>query len=83
MYSMYEVIIYALATFGVSALLTDYDGPADIFRRAKNKLKALDCLVCTSVYIALLLFVFIATGNGSWLTPLAVIGLIVIIERLT
>lgn len=80
---MTGLIIYALATYGLSVLLSDYDGPTDIFRNSRGKLKALECTVCTSVYVALALFVPIALGIGNSLTPLAVVGVVVLLERLT
>ena len=45
---MTEIIIGALAVFGVSALLSTYDGPFEILLTLRKYAIGLDCTVCTS-----------------------------------
>ena len=80
---MIELIILALATYGVSKLISDYDGPFDILYRLRNikVLKALLCVVCTSIYVGVALSIVWALGHALWLTPLALVGIVVILEE--
>lgn len=83
---MTGLIVYILAVYGVSSLLTSYDGLYGVFLRLRNKYpnSALKCLVCTSVYVSVALFIPIILGVGYIvLTPLAAIGAIILIKELT
>lgn len=83
---MIGFIIYVLAVYGVSTLISDYDGPNNIFYRLRSKYSksALTCTVCLSVWVALILFIPILLGIGYLvLSPLAVIGGVILLERLT
>lgn len=78
---MFDFLTLTLATYGISNLLCNYDGPYHLFLKARNKYSnsPLQCVVCTSVYIAFILW--LATIASVDLTPLAVIGLVVLVER--
>lgn len=80
---MIELIILALATYGVSKLISDYDGPFDILYKIRHVkyLKALLCVVCTSLYVAVVFSIVWALGHALWLTPLALVGFVVILEE--
>lgn len=52
---MFELILLSLATWRITSLLTEEDGPADIFVRLRkhyNPLGVLDCFWCTSIWVA-------------------------------
>ena len=78
---MIELLILALATYGVSKLLVEYDGFGDIFYklRAKSWLSMLNCVVCTSVYIAVPIAIFSGVGVLGYL---AILGIVILIERI-
>jgi len=82
---MTDLIVYILAVYGTSSLLTSYDGLYGIFLRLRNKYpnSALECLVCTSVYVSVILFIPIILGIGYVvLTPLAAIGAVMLIKEI-
>lgn len=80
---MIELIITALAVYGTSKLLVEYDGLMDVFYRIRSIkwLKMLTCVVCTSVYIALAFSIIYWLGWAMWLLPLAILGVIILIEN--
>lgn len=80
---MIELIILALATYGVSKLISEYDGFGDIFYKLRRKkwLSMLTCTVCTSVWVAVAFSIVWAFGYALWLTPLAVVGIVIILEE--
>lgn len=80
---MIELLITTLATYGVSKLLTDYDGFGDIFYklRAKKYLKMLTCTTCTSVWVATIFCIVFALGFAIWLLPFAIVATVIILER--
>lgn len=79
---MIELIITALAVYGTSKLLVEYDGFMDVFYRIRSIkwLKMLTCVACSSVYVALAFSVIYWLGWAMWLLPLAIIGGIIILE---
>lgn len=82
---MFEIIpltITALATYGVSRLLTEYSGPGSIFLQMRVALpnSPLDCVVCTSVWVAALFFGILLIGGGYLLTPFAIVGVVMLLE---
>lgn len=80
---MGEIIIASLATYGISSLLTEYSGIKDIFIKARLRFpnSALNCIVCTSVYVSIALFIIVLLGLGYYLTPFAVVGVVIILDR--
>jgi hypothetical protein len=64
-----EYLIAAFATFGISYLVTETDGPADIFQkiRRSDKTAVTQCLPCFSFWVALFTALTVANDFGSWL----------------
>lgn len=79
---MIELIITALAVYGTSKLLVEYDGYKDVFYklRQSERLTMLHCVICTSVYVALAFSIIYWLGWAIWLLPLAIVGVIILIE---
>lgn len=74
---MQSILIAILATYSVSTLLTQYDGPLNLFR-FMQKYKPFNCTVCTGVIVA----VPIALTSGLTLTEyLATIGIVIVMDR--
>lgn len=61
------IVISILATFMLTHLLTEKDGPEDIFWKLRQRLEALNCFTCTSVWVAALVAVYPADGLYEWL----------------
>ena len=80
---MIELLILALATYGTSKLVAEYDGFADVFYKLRRKrwLSMLTCTVCTSVYVAAAFSIVWALGHAFWLTPLAAVVIVIILEE--
>ena len=78
---MYKLLLLSLATYGVSKLITDYDGAFDIFYKLRGKYKALTCTVCVSVWVATILSIVLFLGGFWLLTVLAVIGAVIFVEQ--
>lgn len=81
---MIELIITALAVYGTSKLLVEYDGYMNVFYklRQSERLTMLHCVVCTACYIAVAFAVVFWLGWAMWLLPLAILGVIILIEDL-
>ena len=79
---MTELIITALAVYGFSKLLVEYDGFMDVFYRIRSTdwLKMLTCVVCTACWAAVAFAVVFWLGWAMWLLPLAIVGIIIFIE---
>jgi hypothetical protein len=81
---MYNFVTAALAVFAVSSLLTEYEGFKNAFAILRDKFpdSPLKCLVCTSLYVAVLFYILNYYGIDQHLLPLATIGAIILIERI-
>lgn len=77
---MTDILICSLGVYGASVLVSEYDGPFDVFRVLRAKLAALRCVPCASVWIAAPLAYFTGIGVTGYL---AAIGLVLLAERLT
>lgn len=79
---MIELIITALAVYGTSKLLVEYNGYKDVFYklRQSERLTMLQCVVCCSVYVALAFSIIYWLGWAMWLLPLAIAGIVIMIE---
>lgn len=80
---MIELIITALAVYGTSKLLVEYDGYGDVFYRLRSiqqSFKMLQCVVCTACWLALAFSVIFWLGWAIWLLPLAIVGIVIMIE---
>ena len=82
---MIELIILALATYGVSKLISEYDGFGDVLYKLRSKswIKALTCVVCTSVWVGLFFSIMYWLGFLWLLLPLALVGVVILIEEVT
>lgn len=80
---MIELLVLFLSVYGASKLLTEYDGFGDVFYKLRNKpwLKMLSCIICTSVWVAVLFSIIWALGFVYLLTPVAVVGAVILLEE--
>lgn len=78
------LVIVTLATFGLSSLIADRDGPAGIFLRLRKRYpnSPFHCTVCTATWVAIIFFIVLLTGFGYCLTPLAIVGVVILLERI-
>lgn len=79
---MIELIIASLATFGLATLIADYDGPAGILLKLRkaDKTKLTHCNICLGVWLAIPISLLAGIGLVEYI---AIIGIEIIIERLT
>jgi hypothetical protein len=82
-------VLAVLATWRVTHLLANEDGPADVVFRVRRWLgdgfvgSLMDCFNCTSVWIAAPLALFVSTNPLTWaLSWLALSGGACLLERL-
>lgn len=74
----------ALAGFTIAYLLTATSGPFDIFSKLRSvlinrKVRVLECMVCTGVWTAALMWILSMTEFSYLLKPISAIGLIIIL----
>ena len=82
-------VLAVLATWRVTHLLANEDGPADVIFRLRRRLgegligSLMDCFNCMSIWIAAPLALFVSTGPLTWaLSWLALSGGACLLERL-
>jgi hypothetical protein len=82
-------LLAVLATWRVTHLLANEDGPADVIFRLRRRLgdgfigSLMDCFNCMSIWIAAPLALFVSTNPLSWLVSwLALSGGACLLERL-
>jgi hypothetical protein len=87
--SLTSFLLAVLATWRVTHLLANEDGPADIIFRLRRRLgdgyigSLMDCFNCMSIWIAAPLALFVSTNPLSWLVSwLALSGGACLLERL-
>lgn len=75
----FTFIIAILATYGVSKIVTAYDGPYEVFYKLRDKypLSPFLCLVCTAVWVAVPICIF---SGLSVIDYMAVIGAVILME---
>ena len=80
---MIDFIIAALATYGISSLVTSYDGLYEVFLKLRQKYphSAFNCPACLSVWFAVIFTLLIYLGFLWLLVPLAIVGVVIILER--
>ena len=76
---MFELIFHSLIVWRVAYMITEEDGPKDIFRKLQSYGKPFNCFSCLSVIIALILAFCIKDG---FLYGLALAGLAKLINGL-
>lgn len=74
----------ALAGFTIAYLLTATSGPFDIFSKLRSvlinrKVRVLECMVCTGVWTAALMWILSMTEFSYLLKPISAIGLTIIL----
>lgn len=77
---MFEIIISSIATFGISALISNYDGPGEILFKLRKKVPLTRCTICLGVWAGIPIAYFMGVGIIGYL---AIIGLVILVERLT
>ena len=78
---MIEIIISSLATYGISKLVSSYDGLYGVFVRLRTKYPSspLNCVPCLSVFLAIPIAYISEIGFMGYL---ATLGTIIMIDRL-
>ena len=81
---MKDYFYIVFAAFAVSSLLTEYEGPKNVFAllRERYPRSALKCLVCTSVYISIVFFIISQYVSADYFQPLSMVGIFILIERI-
>lgn len=81
---MYNFIIFSLAVYALSHILAYESGPFGVLDKLRKRFpkSALTCAICTSVWVATVLFVVIAVGYGLYLAPLSAVGIVILLEKL-
>ena len=75
----YTTLVAILATYGISTLLSEYNGARDVFVYLRTKMSVFRCTVCLSVWVA----VVIALLQGMSFTEyLAVVGGVISLDRI-
>lgn len=63
---MVILIISAFAVYGITAIISDNDGPFGLVYKLRSKLPALSCFVCTSVYVAGGVSLLVTGNLSTW-----------------
>lgn len=87
--SWQELLLVMLATWRITHLLANEDGPGEIVLRLRVRLGAswlgrlMDCFYCLSLWVALPAAACVATGLGGWIVAwLGLSGAACLLERL-
>lgn len=77
-------LITALAVYGISSLITQYDGPFNGFCRLRDRFpsSALHCVVCVSVWLTVPIVLAGVYAGVAFIAPLAIVGFIILLENL-
>lgn len=77
-------LITALAVYGLSALICEYDGLFNVFKRLRGRFPGsfLTCVVCTAVWLSVPVILLGVYGGIAYITPLAIVGVVIVLERL-
>jgi len=76
---MAEFVYAVLATFGVSALISNYDGPQGVLVLLRAHVAAARCCVCLSVWLGIPIALLTGVGVVGYL---AIVGTVILLERL-
>ena len=87
--SLMRIVLAVLATWRVTHLLANEDGPADVVFRLRRRLGdgfiggLMDCFNCMSIWVAAPLALFVSTNPLTWAVSwLALSGAACLLERL-
>lgn len=76
---MTGILITALAAFAICTLVSEYDGPFNIFQKLRSSFKLFSCLACSSVWVSAPLAYLIGIGIVEYF---AAIGLVLLLDRI-
>lgn len=77
------MIYLILANFALTLILVEQDGPYGVIYKLRQKLKALKCMTCTSVWVGALLALTDASNILEWLIlTFALSGATIILDRI-
>lgn len=68
---MAEIILAILSAYGLSTLVSDYDGPFNVLTSLRGRFSALYCTVCASFWLSVPVSLLFGVGVVEWL---AVVG---------
>jgi hypothetical protein len=81
-------VLAALAVYRLTRMLTDEEGPFEVFTKLRGLAKpdtwigrGLECILCMSVWVALPVALWIDWSLNWWLTWLALSGVTVVIRK--
>lgn len=80
-----ELLVLIFATYVVTLVLTEGDGPGKVFARLRSlqAFVVLRCFLCTSIWIGAILALYVADNPLHWLvTALGLAGGAVFLDRL-
>lgn len=82
--SWLDLVIAAFATYGFSSLGAYYNGLFNVFLRVREKYpkSAFVCPVCLSVWASVVALVVVYLGFAWLLMPLAIVGFVIVLEKL-
>jgi len=77
---MTDILITALATYGISSIVAHYDGLGQVFMKLRQKYptSAFTCTICLATWVAIPIATHLSIGVVGYL---AALGLILIVER--
>lgn len=82
--NLFHFILAVVATYGITTIITKYDGPGHIFLRLRERHSEFECYVCVSVWIGTLLCILYFMPNPiDWMTLFyagAVVGMSLIVR---
>jgi hypothetical protein len=77
-----ETIVSILAVYGISKVLTEGNGPGGSLYKLRCHIEALNCFMCTSVWVASIIALFTYNGFAGYILVTAALfgGAIIINE---
>jgi hypothetical protein len=77
------MILLFLATFAMTIILVEQDGPYGIIYKLRKLTHALECMTCTSVYVGAILALTSAENFIEWIIlTFALVGGTIILDRI-
>lgn len=77
-------LVLALAVYGISALMSEYDGPKGMFKTLRDEYpeSPLTCAVCLSVWLSIPILIIGTQLGMIFITPFAIVGVVILLEKL-